>query len=126
MAEKKNSKSKPKRRGTGRYYSSDAIRRGYESSQMPAASSEVMREMSPFGKYSPRAALTDIFSGAVDLFRDDEERAGANMGRQAAKKKVKRNMSRPDFKFKKGGKVRGCGKATRGVRAAKMVKMKGA
>lgn len=29
-------------------------------------------------------------------------------------------------KMKSGGKVRGCGKATRGVRAAKMVTMKGA
>jgi hypothetical protein len=29
-------------------------------------------------------------------------------------------------KMKHGGKVRGCGKATRGVRAAKMVTMKGA
>jgi len=31
-----------------------------------------------------------------------------------------------DNRFKAGGKVRGCGKATRGVRAAEMVKMKGA
>ena len=30
------------------------------------------------------------------------------------------------MKYNKGGKVRGCGMATKGVRAAKMVKMKGA
>ena len=41
------------------------------------------------------------------------------------------DQSREEFRgraqrMKRGGKVRGCGKATRGVRTAKMVKMKGA
>lgn len=131
MAEKKKTRSKAQ---TGKYYSSDSIRRGYESSQIPAASAEVTRRLSPFGKYSPRAALTDLFSGAIDLFRDDEGKAGASMGREVARKKVERNMNDPEFKFKrggkaktykKGGKVRGCGAVSKKMRPAKMVVMKG-
>ena len=42
----------------------------------------------------------------------------------ALKKSVKKNMGGM-MKYKKGGTVRGAGKAIKGVRPAKMVKMKG-
>ena len=55
---------------------------------------------------------------------------GREVGKIPAKKKpVKKPVKKMGggmMKYNKGGKVRGCGMATKGVRPAKMVKMKGA
>ena len=53
-----------------------------------------------------------------------KEIKGYKKGGMAKKKPVKKNMGGM-MKYNKGGNVRGSGKATQGVRAAKMVTMKG-
>jgi hypothetical protein len=62
------------------------------------------------------------FSEAAKGMEPEGFRAG---GMAKKKKPVKKNMGGM-MKYNKGGKVRGAGKAMKGVRPAKMVTMKGA
>jgi len=60
----------------------------------------------------------------MEARRDESEGMEEAMGRR--KFAGNRSMDKAMPRMKKGGKVRGAGCATKGVRAAKMVKMKGA
>ena len=131
MADKGKKRKKIRVSPDSPYASSEELRRGFDQRLPSAVSSTMMRERSPFGNMSPRAALQDVIAGGMDLFRGEEGRRGSRYAEKVAEELVKR-----DSGYKKGGKVkakkaskpkvRGAGKVMKGVRAAKMVAMKGA
>jgi hypothetical protein len=121
---KKNIKVKPGEP----YYSSEELGAGFEQTLPAAVSSAQFREKSPLGALSPRAAIQDAATRGMDLFRGKEGKRGSRFAREVARKVVnkknKKKMGGGMIKYNKGGKVRGAGIA-RGVRPAKMIRMKG-
>ena len=114
MSEKKKSKVKVKR--GSRFNSSKKLGAGFDQ-RLPSALVEEEFKKGIMGKYSPRAAIQEAISSGIDLFRSEEGKRGSRLAKKVAKKKMK--------KMKAGGKVRGSGIAKQGVRAAKMIVMKG-
>lgn len=115
MAEKKKKRAKTDKVTVSPdkpFYSSDSLKRGYEETLPSAASSAMMREASPLGKYSPRAAIQDGVTNIMDMFRDEEGKRGSRIAKKVAKEGAKRNYKATKM-YKKGGKVRGCGLARR-------------
>lgn len=69
----------------------------------------------------------DEITRGIPMDSDDTPRPKPKPKPPAKKKKPVKKMGGGKIKgYKNGGKVRGCGMATQGVRPAKMVKMKGA
>jgi hypothetical protein len=85
---------------------------------------------SPSGSGATRGPRDRAAEIKVGVPSDSLPGDGREVGKIPAKKKpVKKPVNKMGggmMKYNKGGKVRGCGMATKGVRAAKMVKMKGA
>ena len=115
------------------YYSSKELGDGFKGTLPAATSSAQFREKSPLGALSPRAAIQDVATRGMDLFRGEEGKRGSRLARKVAKAKVenKKKKKKPVKKnmggmmnYSKGGGVRGYGMA-KGGRACKMVSMKG-
>ena len=130
MADRGNKRKKIRVSPDSPYASSEELERGFDQRLPSAISSAPMRERGPLGKMSPRAAPPLLkmdqarrslppAAARMDLFRGEEGRrdSGYKKGGNVKAKKAKK-VSKP--------KVRGAGKAMKGVRPAKMVAMKGA
>ena len=75
----------------------------------------------------PRDRAAEIKAGVPSgSLPEDGREVGKIPAKKKPVKKPVKKMGGGMMKYNKGGKVRGCGMATKGVRAAKMVKMKGA
>ena len=73
------------------YYSSSTLRSGFETALPSANLSETYKKSSPFGKYSPRAAL---LTGARKLgasYAPEEYAKGSRLAEKVAKEEIKRN-----------------------------------
>ena len=68
------------------YYSSEALKKGFEETLPAALISEETKKRSPLGKYSPRAAVLDVTTKVMDLPRDKEGKRGSRLARKTAKK----------------------------------------
>ena len=79
--------------------------------------------LTPEGPTKRRPTPEEIEAGFEGLDLPEEDRIPKKK-RKKKKKPVKKNVGGM-IKYGHGGKVRGAGKAIRGVRPAKMVKMKG-
>ena len=154
MADRGNKRKKIRVSPDSPYASSEELERGFDQRLPSAISSASMRERSPLGKMSPRAAPPLLkmdqarrslpmdqarrslppAAARMDLFRGEEGRRGSRYA-----EKIAEELAESDSGYKKGGnvkakkakkvskpKVRGAGKAMKGVRPAKMVAMKGA
>ena len=145
MADRGNKRKKIRVSPDSPYASSEELERGFDQRLPSAISSAPMRERSPLGKMSPRPAPPLLkmdqarrslppAAARMDLFRGEEGRRGSRYAEKIAKE-----LAESDSGYKKGGnvkakkakkvskpKVRGAGKAMKGVRPAKMVAMKGA
>ena len=122
MAEKKKSKVKTKR--GGKFDSSKELGAGFDE-RLPSALVEEDFKKGIMGKYSPRAAIQGAISSGIDLFRSKEGKRGSRIAKKVAKKKAGKMAGGMVKKMMGGGKVRGAGMARQGVRAAKMIVMKG-
>ena len=78
------------------YYSSKALREGYEQT-LPSATVAAQLRKGSLGRLSPRAAALDLVSGAINTFRSPEGRTGARLAAKEALQRANR---------KKGGVVR--------------------
>jgi hypothetical protein len=88
---------------------------------IPPLSAPIIR--APRGPTKRRPTPEEIEAGFEGLDLPEEDRIPKKK-RKKKKKPVKKNMGGM-MRYGHGGKVRGAGKAVKGVRPAKMVKMKG-
>ena len=61
------------------------IGRGFTSALPAELEAAHTREVSPFGKYSPRAAILSGVSKIIDTFSDDETATGRRQAREAVR-----------------------------------------
>ena len=73
------------------YYSSKSLRKGFEQRLPSADMSAQLRQTSPLGRASPRAAVLDVSAKAMDLFRSDEGKVGSRHAENVAKKYLEKN-----------------------------------
>jgi hypothetical protein len=66
------------------YYSSKSLRKGFEQRLPSADMSAQLRQTSPLGRMSPRAAVLDVTAKAMDLFRGAEGKRGARHAENVA------------------------------------------
>jgi len=68
------------------YYSSKSLKKGFKETLPAAIISEETKKRSPLGKASPRAAILDVTTKGMDVFRDKEGKRGSRLARKTAKK----------------------------------------
>ena len=73
------------------YYSSKSMRKGFEQRLPSADMSAQLRQTSPLGRASPRAAVLDVSAKAMDLFRSDEGKVGSRHAKKVAAEYLKKN-----------------------------------
>jgi hypothetical protein len=73
------------------YYSSKSLRKGFEQRLPSADMSAQLRQTSPLGRASPRAAVLDVSAKAMDLFRSDEGKVGSRHAEKVADEYLKKN-----------------------------------
>ena len=66
------------------YYSSKSLRKGFEQRLPSADMSAQLRQTSPLGRMSPRAAVLDVTAKAMDLFRGAEGKVGSRHAENVA------------------------------------------
>jgi len=66
------------------YYSSKSLREGFEQRLPSADMSAQLRQTSPLGRMSPRAAVLDVSAKAMDLFRGAEGKVGSRHAENVA------------------------------------------
>tara|TARA_R100000406_G_scaffold39963_2_gene26637 strand:- start:751 stop:1203 length:453 start_codon:yes stop_codon:yes gene_type:complete len=85
------------------YYSSKALKKGFEQRLPSALATEDMKKHSPFGNMSPRAALLNLSADAINLTRSKEGQRGARFAKKVAKKVKERKDTMNDKKKMMGG-----------------------
>ena len=73
------------------YYSSESLRKGFEQRLPSADMSAQLRQTSPLGRASPRAAVLDVSAKDMDLFRSDEGKVGSRQAEKVADEYLKKN-----------------------------------
>ena len=73
------------------YYSSKSLRKGFEQRLPSADMSAQLRQTSPLGRASPRAAVQDAVAGVMDLFRSDEGKVRSRHAEKVADEYLKKN-----------------------------------
>jgi len=68
------------------YYSSKALKKGFEETLPAALISEETKKRSPLGKYSPRATVLDVAIEGRNVFRGKEGKRGSRFAKKLAKK----------------------------------------
>ena len=102
------------------------VREGFEEALPSEMHINELRRDSPFGSSSPKAAVMDATNEAMTALSGEETARGRRHAETAARLKTKPKKKGGVIRgMKGGGKVRGAGKVKKGVRPAKIVKMKG-
>jgi hypothetical protein len=102
------------------------VREGFEEALPSEMHISELRRNSPFGSFSPKAAVMDATNEAMTALSGEETARGRRHAETAARLKTKPKKKGGVIRgMKGGGKVRGAGKVKKGVRPAKIVKMKG-
>jgi len=102
-----NKSKKIKVSSTKPYYSSKALKKGFEQRLPSALATEDMKKHSPFGNMSPRAGLLNLSADAINLTRSKEGQRGARFAKEVAKKvKEKEDTMYDKKKMMGGGKVK--------------------
>jgi len=102
------------------------VREGFEEALPSEMHISELRRDGPFGSFSPKAAVMDATNEAMTALSPEEKARGRRHAETAAKLKTKPKKKGGVIRgMKGGGKVRGAGKVKKGVRPAKIVKMKG-
>ena len=102
------------------------VREGFEEALPSEMHISELRRDGPFGSFSPKAAVMDATNEAMTALSPEEKARGRRHAETAARLKTKPKKKGGVIRgMKGGGKVRGAGKVKKGVRPAKIVKMKG-
>ena len=102
------------------------VREGFEEALPSEMHINELRRDSPFGRFSPKAAVMGATNEAMTALSGEETARGRRHAETAARLKTKPKKKGGVIRgMKGGGKVRGAGKVKKGVRPAKIVKMKG-
>jgi len=103
------------------------VREGFEEALPSEMHISELRRDGPFGSFSPKAAVMDATNEAMTALSPEEKARGRRHAETAAKLKTKPKKKGGGMirGYSLGGKVRGAGKVKKGVRPAKIVKMKG-
>ena len=73
------------------YYSSKSLGKGFKQRLPSADMSAQLRQTSPLGRMSPRAAVLDVSAKAMDLFRGAEGKVGSRHAEKVADEYMRKN-----------------------------------